>query len=318
VLGTVLVALALASEAVAPSLWAFAVGMMLFGLGFGMMDAALNAHAAGHFGARQINWMHASYGLGATIGPLLVTVILGYGLGWRWTYGIMAALLVAFGLVLARGRRGWEGPTGLPAQPYAPTQPAHTIAVGTTGRRRRTAIVIGALAFTAIETGVESGAGIWGYLFLTGGRGLPPEIAGVAVSAYWAMMFLGRAVLGPVAERLGASRVLGAAVAGIAFGAALMSAPAPGAVAVIGMMVVGLAAAPVFPLFTLTTGGRVGAEVMTRTVTLQVAASAVGGFALPGLIGVAIAGDAGALAPFLLCLSTAMGFVYWFLSRTSD
>jgi hypothetical protein len=60
------------------------------------------------------------------------------------------------------------------------------------------------------------------------------------------------------------------------------------------------------------------AAVMTRTVTLQVAASAVGGFALPGLIGVAIAGDAGALAPFLLSLSTAMGFVYWFLSRTSD
>ena len=37
--------------------------------------AALNAHAARHFGARDINWMHASYGLGATIGPLLVTAL---------------------------------------------------------------------------------------------------------------------------------------------------------------------------------------------------------------------------------------------------
>ena len=42
-----------------------------------------------------------------------------------------------------------------------------------------------------METGIESGAGIWGYLFLTAGRGLPGPAAGVAVSAYWAMMFAG-------------------------------------------------------------------------------------------------------------------------------
>jgi hypothetical protein len=63
------------------------------------------------------------------------------------------------------------------------------------------ASVAGALAFTAVETGIESGAGIWGYLFLTGGRGLPAAAAGVAVSAYWAMMCAGRVVLGPAAEK---------------------------------------------------------------------------------------------------------------------
>ena len=81
--GTLLTALALAVEAFAPSLWVMAVGTVLFGLGFGAIDTALNAHAARHFGARDINWMHASYGLGATIGPLLVTALLSGGLGWR-------------------------------------------------------------------------------------------------------------------------------------------------------------------------------------------------------------------------------------------
>lgn len=34
----------------------------------GAIDVALNAYAAGHLGARQINWMRAAYGLGATLG----------------------------------------------------------------------------------------------------------------------------------------------------------------------------------------------------------------------------------------------------------
>ena len=75
----------------------------------------------------------------------------------------------------------------------------------------------------------------------------------MAVSAYWAMMFAGRLVLGPVAQRLGPARVLAAAVVGIPAGAALMAAPGPGLLAVIGLMILGLAAAPVFPLLTLMT-----------------------------------------------------------------
>jgi MFS family permease len=59
-LATMLLALALAAEALAPSLWVFTGGIALFGLGFGAIDSALNAHAASHFGARDINWMHAS------------------------------------------------------------------------------------------------------------------------------------------------------------------------------------------------------------------------------------------------------------------
>ena len=113
----------------------------------------------------------------------------------------------------------------------------------------------------------------------------------MAVSAYWATMFAGRVVLGPVAERVGPLRVLAGAVAGVPLGAALMAVPGPVILAVIGMMTVGLAAAPVFPLLTLTTArrtGAVGVARTTRTVGLQVAASAIGGTALPAGLGLAI------------------------------
>jgi len=176
--------------------------------------------------------------------------------------------------------------------------------------------VWGALTFVAVENGIESGAGIWGYVFLTQGRGLTDAAAGAALSGYWAMMFLGRVVLGAVAERVGPSRLLGVAVAAVSVGCALMTVPGAGLLAVAGLMVVGLAAAPIFPLFTLTTADRVGASGATRMVSLQVAASAVGSAALPAGIGLAIgAFTATALGPWLLVPGLTMYALYRLLTR---
>ena len=84
-------------------------------------------------------------------------------------------------------------------------------------------------------------------------------------------------------------------------------------------MTVGLAAAPVFPLITLTTAQRIGAADVagtTRTVSRQVAASAIGGTALPAGIGLAIgAFNPRVLAPLLLILGLAMCGVYGLLSH---
>ncbi len=78
--GAALVGAALAAEGTAPALWLIVIGSVVFSTGFGMINTALNDYAAAHFGPRDINWMHASYGLGATLGPLLVTVLLGSGM----------------------------------------------------------------------------------------------------------------------------------------------------------------------------------------------------------------------------------------------
>lgn len=294
--GTMLTALGLAAEAFAPALWVIVAGAVLFGFGFGALDTVLNAHAARHFGPRDVNWMHASYGLGATLGPLLVTALLSGGQGWRRTYAIMALVLAAMAGLLTLARRGWQA-----TEPSADPSPASPASSGSA--------VVSALTFAAVETGIESGAGIWGYVFLTAGRGLPDAAAGVVVSGYWAMMVAGRLVLGPVAERLGAARVLAAAVAGVPLGAALMAVPGPAVVAVTGLLLLGLAAAPVFPLLTVTTS-------TTQMVGLQVAASAVGSAALPAGLGLAIgAVSPRILAPSLLVLGLAMGGLYLPLSR---
>jgi fucose permease len=166
--------------------------------------------------------MHACYGLGATIGPLLVTALLSDGLTWRWAYGIIAVAQMGLACVFTMARRSWgTGPPSMvPPLPgpdeQSPGRPQSPKRTGAARHRKRpSAVVLGALAFIAVETGIESGAGIWGYIFLTAGRGLSHVAAGVAVSAYWATMFAGRVVLGPVAERVGPPRLLASAVAGV-------------------------------------------------------------------------------------------------------
>jgi MFS family permease len=215
---TVVVAAGLGEESVAPSLWVFAIGTVLFGLGFGALDSAINAHPASHFGARNINWVHASYGLGATVGPLATTAVLGAGLSWRWVYGAMAVALGAVASISAVVRRSW-------ATSPTPLVPSPTRREKQLGARPRSSgpakppatsifshLILSGLIFSAVETCIESGAGIWGYVFLTSGRGLSHEAAGLAVATYWAMMLVGRALLGPVAEHTGARPVLGGAV----------------------------------------------------------------------------------------------------------
>jgi fucose permease len=308
-IGTGLTAVALAGEAVIGSVWLFAVGMVLFGLGFGAVDTAVNVHAAHHFSARQINWMHAAYGAGATVGPLLAELMLSNGLSWRGVYGIFGGLQAALAIGFAVTGRAWDGDVG-PAPVPAPA------AASRPSSRRLGAAVWGALAFVAVENGIESGAGVWGYLFLTSGRGLSGPVAAAAVSAYGAMMFVGRVVLGAVAERVGPSRLLGAAVAVVSVGCLLMAVPGPALLAVAGLMILGLAAAPIFPLFTLTTADRVGPDDATRVVSLQVAASAAGSAAVPAGLGLAIgASTAAALGPWLLLPSVTMLVVYRLLPR---
>ncbi len=324
-LGAALVSASLVMEAAAGALWVIVIGSAVFSLGFGAINSVLNVYAAGRFSARDINWMHASYGLGATLGPLFVTALLRAATGWRGAAAAMAAVLALVAVLLAATRRRWnDGRERAPAgRTEAATGRAESEDVSpraTPGgaASRRWAVIAAGISFITVEIGIESATGTWGYVFLTAGRGLPAVVAGVAVSAYWAMMFAGRALFGMLAGRLGASPVLAGSVGFVPLGALLMAVPGPAPVAVAGMMVLGLAAAPIFPLLTLTTGDRVGASGSTA-VALQVAASAVGGAAVPSGIGVVIgAAGARALAPALLVLSLAMGGVYWLTLRVRN
>jgi fucose permease len=283
---TALAGLALTGYAISPG-FAFLVPCALIaGFGGGAIDAGLNAYAAGAFGPKHMNWMHAFFGLGVAIGPLIMTAVLTGGLSWHWGYGIVAsgqALLAVAFVLTARSwsRHGAPDPAAGPGdEPPAAKNPiAVTLAIP--------AVWLSAAAF-AVYVALEITAGLWAFLYLTDGRGLSATVAGICVSAYWASLFVGRVVQGFVVERVGTTRILVGSLLGLLTGSVLVTVPGPGWLAVAGLMVIGFAAAPVFPLLTLTTKDRVGAAHADRTIGVQIGASGLGGALIPAGVGVLI------------------------------
>jgi fucose permease len=307
---TALASIALTGYALAPGFGFLVPCALIAGFGGGAIDAGLNAYAAGAFGPRHMNWMHAFFGLGVAIGPLIMTTVLSAGLAWHWGYGIVATGQAVLAVAFAVTVRSWAqhrpapagDPAGTPGKSPAATRIAVTLAIP--------AVWLSAAAF-AIYVAIEVTAGLWAFLLLTEGRGVSATVAGVCVSAYWASLFVGRVVQGFVVERVGTTRILLGSLAGLLLGSALVAVPGPGWLAVAGLLVIGFAAAPVFPLLTLTTADRVGAAHADRTIGVQIGASGLGGALIPAGIGVLIDRlGAQILGPALVVLSALLLILY--------
>ena len=73
------------------------------GLGAGSIDTALNNYVAINYNAKQMSYLHSSYGVGVTVSPYLMSLAIGDG-NWRDGYKLMffiqfsIAMLVLFTL----------------------------------------------------------------------------------------------------------------------------------------------------------------------------------------------------------------------------
>ena len=309
---TALAALALTGYASSGWFVLTAAVAFVLGLGSGAIDSGLNAYAASAFGAKHMNWLHAFFGLGVAIGPLIMTAVLLAGRSWRWGYVIVAVCQLVLAAAFALTARRWAR-TDPAAEAVAPVPGSHTL--------RLPAVWLGAVAF-GVYVAVEAGAGLWAFLLLTQARGVSAGLAGLCVSLYWGMLFVGRLVFGLVSERVGSGLVLKSCLAALVVGAALVAVPGDGAgtatLTVLGLAVIGFAAAPVFPLLILTTADRVGPAHTDRTIGVQIGAAALGGALIPAAIGPVLGGEgerAGLLGPLLLALTVVLLVLVLVVSR---
>ena len=194
---------------------------------------------------------------------------------------------------------------------------ALTAAPGASATFRLPALWWSVLSFL-LYTSMELAAGLWAFLLLTEGRGLSTAAAGLCVSGYWASLTLGRVLVGWVAERTGPRQVIVVSIAGLVVGAGLVALPAAAWVAILGLGVIGLSAAPVFPMMTLTTSERVGDDHAARAIGLQIGAAALGAALIPAAIGVVLARTSpNALGAMLLALALGLAAAYALALRTS-
>ena len=292
--------------AVAAAYWVVVGCAVLFGLSAGAIDAALNAYAVRHFGPRRINLMHAAFGVGAATSPLVVTAAISAGRTWRWSYLAVMVIQLLLTVLFAATTRRWSdaaaGAGAVPPPRPRPTRPRWS---------PQPRAVAGLLVIT-VEVGLESAVGLWAFIFLFDAMALSAATAGVVVSGYWAAIVLGRIGLGPVAERIGTWPVL-ATVTTIAVIAAVLVMSGRPALAAVGLVLLGLAAAPVYPLLVLTTGELTPAGSVDRLVGYQAAASTVGSVTFAGGVGLLMGADPAAFGPCALFLAILSGGGIWAL-----
>jgi fucose permease len=273
------------------------IGAVLLGASGGDADLTLNHELAQNHGVRALGFLHAAWGLGAALGPLLVTAVVAGGRSWRLAF--VPVIVVQLGLLVAYVvvRRSW-----------APV-PRHRDEPDDAERLDRVAVAL-ALGMFFLYVGVEAGTGQWGFTLLTEGRAMAERTAGRWMSSYWLGLTAGRLVLGFGGHRRSPDVLLTASVVGSAT-AVLFLAVDPAGVGYLALPLLGFALAPVFPVLMAVTPERLGVHRAARVIGLQIAASSVGGVVLPSLMGLgAQAWGIETIAVLLSAAASALALVH--------
>lgn len=301
VAGTALMFLGACGYAVAPVWGVIAISAVLLGLGGGLVDTGMNAHAALAFDVGSINLLHAGYGVGATLGPLVITLSLVATTSWRWGYAAMAVLQLAVVAAVWTRRGGWAGEEAI-----APGD-------GTSSNGRWPLISFLALFF--LYTGAEVATGQWAFTLLSEGRDMSTAAAGSWVAAYWGGLMVGRFVFGGLGDRLTPTRTLQGSIIVSLIGVGWLAWD-PAGLGVFGLPLAGLGFAAVFPTLVSITPARLGRERSTKAMGYQLAAANLGAAMVPWVLGL-VAGARGleALAVSLFVATVAFALVYWLSDR---
>ncbi|HVH64462.1 MAG TPA: MFS transporter [Candidatus Acidoferrum sp.] len=270
---------------------------LVLGVGFGLIDAAVNTHVSLNRGIRYMGWLHASWATGAALGPQIVVVSLALTRSWRPAFAIMGSAFVAFGIVIGLQRQGRT-------QPAAGLEPSSARPAPITSYRR---VIILLAALLLLAAGLEATAGDWSYTELTLGRSMMAVLASWGATLFWAGLAAGRVALGMLGNRIPPDRLLDASMA-ISAGATLAFWLSPPLVAaVVALPLLGMAVSVVFPLLLSLTPTRVGAAMTGHAVGYALAAGTIGGGALPAAVGLALQTvGLSTLGPMMTAIATAL------------
>lgn len=289
-----LAAVSIAAFAASPSLAALVIAAALLGIASGAVDAGMNSYVAIHGSPRVMGWLHAVFGLGSALGPLITTALIGAGASWRTAFWVLAAAQAGVAVGFIPIRATWPRRT-------ATSQPAPRLP------RRFLPVMLAALAAFALYTGVEVTAGEWSFSLFTEGRGMAIETAGYLVSGYWAALTVGRIAMGFGGHRITLHTLLIASLVGTSAGTVVLWwSPEPW-VGAAGLLLTGFFLAPVFPVLMLITADVLGAEYAPWAVGYQIAAAGAGAAVVPGLVGALVGGSGISVAGPVIAI--AAGFL---------
>ena len=259
--------------------WLLAAAVPL-GLGAGAVDASLNGYVAKHYSGRQMNWLHACWGLGATCGPLVMGFTMGTAAGWRGGYFILGSAQLTLAMVFLLTLRLWSlVPEHEPEHAgngrgrAAPTLSANSLAGWLSP------------ALIAVYVALETAVGLWSATILTLQRGFTAGEAATCTAGYYGSIMGGRIAAGLVVERCGNRRVIGLGLGVALAGAAAFALARTPLSAALALGLVGVGFAPVYPGLMHEVPRRFAPSAAQTVIGRQSGAAYLGMAILPAALG---------------------------------
>lgn len=272
----------------AAALWGFSVSrsfVMLcvialpYGLGAGAVDAALNNYVALHYKARHMSWLHCFWGVGASIGPYIMGACLTGGLSWNSGYRIISILQITLTAVLFATLFLWKSsiPEGNGSQE------------GQSGMKVKDLLKMpgakAALSSFFCYCALEQTAGLWAASYMVLSRGVTAQAAAKWASLFYLGITAGRFVCGFITLKLDDKGMVRMGQAVAVAGIVLLALPLGQSLTGIGLVMVGMGCAPIYPALLHETPVNFGADKSQAIMGMQMACAYVGTMAMPPLFG---------------------------------
>jgi len=250
------------------------------GLGAGSVDAALNNYVALHYKARHMSWLHCFWGVGASMGPIIMSFFLKNKNSWNQGYlsiGLIQCCLVAvlFVTISLWGKNKSQNNDGK-------TETAKGInfkeIFQIAGVKQ---ILIAFFCYCSLETT----AGLWGSSFLVMEKNASPEMAAQWISLYYIGITSGRFISGFLTMKLTNRQMVRLGQALIACGIILLMLPIDRKLLLPGFFIIGLGCAPIYPSLLHETPRNFGSEKSQAIMGIQMASAYIGTTFMPPLFG---------------------------------
>ncbi|WP_054940937.1 MFS transporter [Paenibacillus ihuae] len=276
-------ALALLGFSYSSSVIWLAVLALPLGLGAGSIDTGLNNYVATHYKAHHMSWLHCFWGIGAMLGPILMSGYISNGDSWR--KGFLTVSLIQFVLVILLfvTLPLWKRTENI-GQEAAQSGEAAESASTDRNVLKIKGVKLAMITFL-FYCGVEATLGLWGSSFLVNVKELSPATAAGWVSLYYGGITAGRLITGFITFKYSNHVLIRAGLVISLLGAVVLALPLPAVFSLFGFILVGLGSAPIFPCMLHETPTRFGKENSQKIMGYQMALAYTGGAFLPPLLG---------------------------------
>lgn len=302
-----LTALSLLGFSMADSFWMLCMIALPYGLGAGSVDASLNNYVALHYASRHMSWLHCMWGVGATVGPYVMGAALTGGFGWQSGYrwiGILQVVLTAglfLSLPLWKKRPAAVDESGNAVE-EKPLSLAQTVKL--TGAKE---VLLMFFCYCAIE----QTAGLWAASYLVFQHGMDAETAASWASMFFLGMTVGRFLSGFLTMRFNDTQMIRLGEGIVVIGIAFLFLPLGQVTALVGLILVGLGCAPIYPSVIHSTPDHFGLEKSQAVIGVQMASAYVGICLMPPLFGLIAEHISIALLPvYLLVILVLMALMH--------